>query len=233
MAHIIGTRPGLVPVSNPVVTKRPTKRGRKVSDSECVVTEVKAAHERFCDACGGDMGPGGFKETRVRGRRAFVETTSNSPRCSHCTSFFGRGILGGMTNVSPTRALEVVNAAREAGYVMLLRHGVFGSKTFTLRVEPGDVFKVSRAGVVEKNDSPTPCSKERTWQKFTVSVRVAGEELIQLPHEVSGISFVRVMELRAAEVLSEVYVSTDDQDGHFAPPPKVRESINAAFRNLV
>jgi hypothetical protein len=30
-----------------------------------------------------------------------------------------------------------------------------------------------------------------------------------------------------------VYVSTDDQDGHFAPPPEVRKSIYAAFGNLV
>lgn len=239
MANIIGIRSGLMPsVDAPSHDRRGRVRplrGGKDTPAVDTITDLKGTGPRVCEACDGDMGSGGFKETKVRGRKAYVSVAEDDiPYCAHCRDFFGIGRLHpGRTNVPPSVARDEMREAQEAGYVMLLRSQRFGCQGFNVRIEAGDVFKVARAGSpAYSGDRPLP-SAERTKSMFSVSLSILGEGLILFPHEFSAISFVRVMELRASGELNEVYLSNEDQEGHFAPSPKVRELIMATFGNLV
>nr|WP_023842550.1 hypothetical protein [Burkholderia sp. M701]BAO19007.1 hypothetical protein [Burkholderia sp. M701] len=239
MANIIGIRSGLVPsVDAPRPAQRGgarRSRGATAAPTADMVTELKATGPRVCNACDGDMGSGGFKETKVRGRKAYVSVAEDDiPYCAHCRDFFGIGRLHpGRTNVPPAVARDEMRETQEAGYVMLLRSRRFGCQGFNVCVEAGDVFKVARAGSpAYSGNRPLP-SAERTKSMFSISLSILGEGLILFPHEFSPISFVRVMELRATGELNEVYLSNEDQEGHFAPSPKVRKLIMATFGNLV
>lgn len=203
MAKLTGITPGL----RPVVTKPPPKPSRK-------------AREETCCACSGVL---------TRSNKEILLDDERGQRCKHCAIFFGDDTRFGVTNRSHDESSKIINEIREAGWLLILRRGEFEG----LEVEPGDIFKVRRSGIAADTDDTPKCSKERTRELFSATVLIGPHELVLWPHEVSPIRFGTLMQLKAAGELEEVFVSGDDEIGHFKPTDALRAEIYATFGRLV
>lgn len=186
------------------------------------IRKPESISEVICEVCGGQVG---FKSARARAPVV-------SP-CQYCSLFFGLGPMGGCTNDDPESADAKLAKIRECGWLIVLRRGHFGGSGGEIEVEPGDVFKATRVGDEARRAVAERCSRERTKALFTVSIMLAGTELIQYTHEVAAIPFLTVMTLKQKGELVENFVSTKDDEGHFVPTPDLRREIYNAFGRLV
>lgn len=208
MAHIHGITPGLVPVGDTsAIAEQKKRRTKKLA---------VAPDEVVCDICRGQVG---FNTAR----------TKQVNPCTHCVRFFGIRIMSGTTNISPETSERLVADARKERWVMVLRRGTFGSAGTIVTVEPGDVFKVARTGDKQRHETKEPVSSERTSQIFSVEIGIGGHKVTLFPHEFSAMPFTTLMRLKKSGDLKEVYVSADDEVGHFAPPQELRDQIYEAF----
>lgn len=210
MAAISGYTPGTIPVQIPAVMPKAKK--------------VKEPKKVLCASCGGEV------VEHKRGRNRFY--TDDENQCYDCGIFFGvkDGFLDrGCTNAAPEEATEKITAAKVAGWVMVLHAqtlGAPGDVAATLQL--GDIVKVSRA-------LPIPgagvTSTARTRGMFMIDVTVGPLNLSLYPHEFSAVPFITIMDLKQRGEIEEQFVSPDDETGYFAPSPKMREEILAAFGN--
>lgn len=227
MARIVGIIAGLNPTNTQerdeeIAEKKSTKKAKLQAAPDPSKMKFKShpVGEIFCDCCSGQIGFATVKRKL-------------DPTCSYCSQFFGRGMLGGSTHMRPELARKVIDDAREAGWVMILRsfHGA-AKNGDRCEVDAGDIFKVRRAGS-EVSDEAEPCTKERTWNMFTLTVMIGPHELTQFPHEISAITLAKVLDLQKQKQLEMVYVSKDDENGHFTPVPEMRKQIYQAFGPMV
>lgn len=225
MARIIGITAGLNPTNTPerdeqlAEAKRKKAKLQVAPDARKMKFNQHPVGEIICICCGGQVG------------FATVRKKLNST-CDHCRRFFGDG-MPGSTNMSAEQSLKVISDAREAGWVMLLRRGHWGTKNGDrVEVDAGDIFKVRRAGSLEAQEIE-PCSHDKTWGMFTLTVMIGQHELTQFPHEVSAISLSKVLMLQKEKQVEMVYVSKDDDTGHFSPLPALRSQIYERFGTLV
>lgn len=182
-----------------------------------------------CDWCAGRLkGPKG----RGARRRTDSIDVDGATVCLDCAKFFGEfdGYIGmpGCTNLSHADTVARMEKVRKEGYGMVLINRTFSAPDGTqLTVELGDVFKLQLpASAGRGGDS---CDRQRTQAAFTVTAAIGPYPLTLFLHEVSPISFLEIMNLRAAGELEEAYVAQDDEIGHFRPTPALRAAIDAAY----
>lgn len=147
--------------------------------------------------------------------------------CRACSNFFGLDYMRGITNCAPDKAKERVDQAAEYGWVMIMCRGTFtapGGTTF--EVEPGDCFRVSRAGV---KDLKPICHRDYVAQRFSVECQVGPIVLKQWPHEFTPVTQVYLMSLVADGELEVKYLATNDETGYYTPTPALREQLNHMF----
>lgn len=227
MGRIIGIDAGLNPTNtqaceNAIAERKRIKKAKleTAPDSSKLKFNTHPVGEIICDCCGGQVG---FATVKKK-----LDST-----CAHCKLFFGLGVVSGCTNKNPDQARKIIHEAKEFGWVMILRRfHCAAANGDRCEVDAGDIFRVQRAGS-NKTDELDPCSKERTWNMFTLSVMIGPHELTQFPHEISPMSFVHVMDLQAKKQVEMVYVSKDDEYGHFTPLPELRSQIYQTFGALV
>lgn len=211
MAHINGITPGLRPEESAAyVAAKTTPKEKK----------IVAPNEVICEICKGHVG---FDTARKK----------HASPCRPCRTFFGLEAFPGQTDVDPEDALEKMAKLREAGWALILRRMSFGTKSGeSYVIEPGDIFKVEQAGDADRLAKYEHASQERTGALFSAAVMVGQERLKLFPHELSSISFVTVMQMKAAGELTECFISAGDAHGHFAPTPEIRAQIYNAFGGL-
>lgn len=221
MASISGIKPGLVPTETEEFKRRRVQKEKKPPKPDPVY---------FCAACEGRL------ETKRRRVMAFTNHGDDDANyCLPCTTHFGLAMGGGATNDSPQGAKEKIERLRKEGWAMILRAGSFSSAGATVSVEPGDIMKPARIGLVDNSDEDDRpyCTPRRTQEMFSITIKIGPHELTLFTHEFGSISFVAVMEMRKAGELVDAFVSDDDEVGHFTPTPKIREMIYNAFGRSV
>lgn len=183
-----------------------------------------------CKQCGGVLAK---KKRSARSLYDHVEDFDGA--CRFCCAIFGTGpYQRGVTDCPPAEARKTLDKLREHGYGMILRKGSFGDNDGTIEIEPGDIFRIKRAGLSSHADAVMEnCSTERSKECFSIEIEVGPIPLILWPHEISAISFVTIMELRRAGEIEESYVAQDDATGYFRPTEEMREQIYAFFGPLV
>jgi len=211
MAKIIGTTEGLVPQK---ITLTAAPRPPEPSVRPTIGS---------CKACGG-----WWKLERWEARR------EEHDLCKHCMSIYGgedAPFARGATNVLPEDAQEKLDAVRKSEWVIVLRRLTLGHPAgVSVEVGPGDCLRPARIGA---DRAPGPCSQERSRACATLEVQIGPVTITLWPHEFSAVSWVSIMQMRAAGELEECYVSDGDEQGHFRPPEALREEIYAAFGALV
>lgn len=113
---------------------------------------------------------------------------------------------------------------------MILKSTTVTDGVVTLEVEMGDIFKVEKAGI-EPSEHLKLCSKERTLEMFSCYVMVGPCRLKLWPHEIAGISFQTIMDLKRRGEIDESYVAAEDDHGHFKPSDEMRKQIQDMFGN--
>ena len=210
MAHLEGTNAGLVPYE--------LEKPKREKPAEILTIP-------HCDACGGVIQSN--KKTR--------QPRSIDGWCLHCVKMFGRDsvALRGVTNLEPADASKRMELLRESQWGLVLRRGSFGLPDGRmLTIEPGDIFKIARAGRVT-TDEDEVCTWDRTRLMFSAEISIVGMPLLLWPHEVSGISLMSVMAMKKTGEIEECFMSTEDENGYFKPTDSVREMIYAVFGRMV
>lgn len=214
MAKISGITPGLLPVASKVVkAKSIPQPARKTDPTHC----------RFC---AGEMAK---RDIKAYDAADDDDEDEDSGFCLACAGFFGRGAHygRGVTNCDPAKTIERIQQAEEYGWAMVMHRGNFaapGGTTF--EVEPGDCFRVVRAGV---KDLAPICHRDYVAARFSIDCQVGPIILKQWPHEFTPVSQVYLMSLVADGELEVKYLSADDETGYYTPTPALREQLNAMF----
>lgn len=216
MAKIQGITPGLMPVDieAPKIKKIPQPAAK---------TEVV-----HCRHCAGEMAKRDLKAYDALDGYEDDED-EDSGFCLACAGFFGLGIHHGrgVTNVDPAKAKERVEQAEEYGWAMVMRRGNFAAPGGTsFEVEPGDCFRVVRAGV---KDLAPICHRDYVAARFSIDCQVGPIVLKQWPHEFTPVSQVYLMSLVADGELEVKYLATNDETGYYTPTPALREQLNHMF----
>ena len=216
MAKIQGIEPGLMPVEVPVSKEKAIPQPKAKN----------AAPPCMCAYCGGEMAK---RDLKMYEAQADEDDDVGEGFCLACASFFGLGPSHGMgvTNVDPAKAKERVDQAAEYGWAMIMRRGTFSAPGGTsFEVEPGDCFRVSRAGVKDLNPI---CHRDYVAQRFSIDCQVGPIVLKQWPHEFTPVTQVYLMSLVADGELEVKYLATNDETGYYTPTPGLREQLNSMF----
>lgn len=162
--------------------------------------------------------------------------------CRHCRHLFGfddySPIIGqlmdiGVTRFSPEESIERIEKLRADGWGMILVSASFGAGGSVVEIEPGDIMKISRAGfTAAASDATERCSRERSKERFSISVNVGPLPLVLWPHEIAAVSFLAIMDMKRAGEIQESFVAHEDECGYFKPSDELREQIYDLFGRM-
>jgi len=193
---------------------------RKRAPGELTIAQLDALERRAghamnqvppttCEACGGRMKPLAKLKRKGDGDRYY-------PHCKHCRGMFGIGVSCPETTDSPEQVLAKLEGVRVQGYVMVLRPLTLGaSNGDVVDIHAGDIFPVRH--VPQAFSDNEVASRERTKAMFTLPLQLGPHQTYLRGHEFAPISLSRVMEMRRRGEISESFITSEDNVGHFTP----------------
>lgn len=204
MASLDGQTAGLVP---------PPRKAR------VTIIKKEARERNKCSACEAPI-PFRRPERWADPFEGRMSADRDEPQCLECFKILAS------TKGTTTEALAKLERIREAGMLVIMQSGSFGDAKGTVSVDFGDVFKVTRVGLIAPATSP---DYKKSMEAITVDINVGGAVLTLWPHEVAPMPWVTLMQLQADGDYEMAYVSTDDQEGHYTLTAKGKGLVEKAF----
>lgn len=199
-----------------VVKKRRVKR------------ETSSAMMGLCESCNIE---GRLASTITRTKQVRIHDTYDGMLCDGCANHFeaysaiGRNVRV-LNHIESNKKMELF---KEYKYGLIMDTQSFGcvSSGNTVSIDFGDIFKLTRIGCSE-NLKPTG-KREFAKMKYTVDIKVGGENLTLFPHEVMPIPWVEIMLMRKEGDYKECFVSSGDSEGFFSPSEEFKNQIQSMY----